>query len=376
MPDLPFIHLAPKDAHRTGIASYADTLHAALSKYAPSLSLMRVEASEFLRNLSSFPQHAVIWAELGVNESDTFRALRLQKRLRPGFKRFITIHDSPRFVHSPFKFLEQFGKSLPLRALRRAFTLGFEPMILRGALQPDDTFVCLTRVGVNALDKRLNRLLRGTFAVHFLPHVLYLDNPLPKRAKHFSRSPHIGFFGFITPNKGLHVLIEAAVSLKESHREAQIPNITIRGSASGSHVTYLDEQKRRVQQAELTQTIHFGDFISDDELPQFLSEIDFLALPYDTPPVIAASGVLQWARTYGVPVVASPTPAFTSLITHNRDGILIPKNTPAEWAHFFDLLLTRSLNGETFEHGIRERQKEASWQIVSEQVMRIITRLE
>lgn len=376
MPELPFIHLAPKDVHRTGIASYANTLHAALSKYAPSLSLVRVDASEFLRHLSSFPQHGVVWAELGVNEGETFRALRLQKRLRPGFKRLITIHDSPRFVHSPFQWLESFGTSLWRRASRRAFNLAFEPLILRQALQDDDAFICLTKLGRDALQRRLQKRLRRNVLVHFLPHVLYLDEPLSERRQSFSNPAHIGFFGFITPNKGLHLLIDAAVSLKQTHREAQIPNLIIRGSASASYTAYLDELKRKVQQAELTDKIHFGDFVPEQELPTFLSEIDFLALPYDSPPVIAASGVLQWARTYGVPVVASATPAFSSLVAHNRDGILIPSPEFPTWADFFIALSTERIRIESFSEGIKACQKEASWQSVSEKVMQIVSRLD
>ncbi len=93
MSEIPFIHLAPKDTSRTGIASYADTLHAALTKYAPSLSLIRVDASEFLARLSTFPKGAIVWAELGVNEGEIFRALRLQKHYSP-----LTSSDSLRFT--------------------------------------------------------------------------------------------------------------------------------------------------------------------------------------------------------------------------------------------------------------------------------------
>lgn len=372
MPELPFIHLAPKDALRTGIASYADTLHAALSKYAPSLSLIRVDASEFLRDLSCFPKRAVVWAELGVNEGETFRALRHQKRLRPDFKRFITIHDSPRFVHSPFERLENFGTSLWRRASRRAFNLAFEPLVLRAALQQDDEFICLTTLGCTMLQERLSRLLWRRTTVHFLPHVLYCDEPFAKRPQRLHKPARLGFFGFITPNKGLHLLIDAAVSLKQAQREAQIPHLFIRGRASDSHAAYLDAQKKKVQQAELTNFFHFGDFVPDQELPTFLNEIDFLALPYDAPPVIAASGVLQWARTYSVPVVASATPAFSSLIVHNRDGILIPSAEFATWEDFYIALSTQRVVIDRFASGVKARQKESSWQSVSEKVRRIV----
>ncbi len=365
MSEIPFIHLAPKDTSRTGIASYADTLHAALKKYAPLLSLIRVDASEFLSNLSAFPKGAIVWAELGVNEGEVFRALRLQKHLRPDFKRFITIHDSPRFVHSPFKFLEQFGKSFPLRAFRRAFNLAFEPLILRHALQPNDTFLCLTSVGRDALRDRLHRLLRRNFPGHFLPHVLYLDEPLPERRKDFALPPQVGFFGFITPNKGLHLLIDAALLLLNSNKKTYIPKLIIRGRASAQYQAYLESQKEKVTRAGLTEQITFGGFLADDDIPNFLSEIDFLALPYDAPPVIAASGILQWARTYGVPVVASATPAFRSLITHNHDGILIANNTPAEWATFFEKISTQKITGDRFAQGIQEKQREASWKSVA-----------
>jgi len=370
--EIPFIHLAPKDTSRTGIASYADTLHAALKTHAPALALIRVDASEFLSHLSSFPKGAIVWAELGVNEGEIFRALRVQKHSRPDFKRFITIHDSPRFVHSPFKFLEQFGKSLPLRAFRRAFNLAFEPLILWHALQPNDTFLCLTTVGRDALQYRLQRLLRRNFPVLVLPHLLYLDEPLPERRKDFAVPAKVGFFGFITPNKGLHLLIDAALLLLNSNKKAHIPKLIIRGRALAQYQPYLDSQREKVTRAGLAEHITFGDFLADDEIPHFLSEIDFLALPYDAPPVIAASGVLQWARTYGVPVAASGTPAFRSLITHNHDGILIPNNTPAEWATFFERLSTQQINSDDLSQGIQEKQREASWQSVSQLVLSVI----
>jgi glycosyltransferase involved in cell wall biosynthesis len=81
---------------------------------------------------------------------------------------------------------------------------------------------------------------------------------------------------------------------------------------------------------------------------------------------------LQWARTYGVPVVASATPAFQSLITHTHDGILIPNNTPAEWATFFERLSTQQINSDALSQGIQEKQHEASWKSVTTKVMSII----
>lgn len=373
MSSVPFIHLAPKDRERTGIASYADALHRALSKYAPSLDLRRVDASEFLTHLRAFPKGAIVWAELGVNEGETFRALRVQKNLRPDLTRFVTIHDSPRFVHSPLKLLERFGSSLPLRALRRAFNVAFEPLILRQTLQPNDELVCLTTVGRDALKRRLRRLLGREFKTHFLPHLLYLDEPLPIREKKPSDVARIGFFGFITPNKGLHLLIDAAISLAKSDK-ASVPTLIVRGRAPSERIAYLETQKRKVVEAGLTDKIIFGDFVPDEELPQFLAELDFLALPYDAPPVIAASGVLQWARTYGVPVIASSTPAFSSLIAHGKDGYLIAEGSASAWAQAFEDIATGKLNGESLSEGIKARQAEASWKSASEQVMRIVSR--
>ncbi len=374
MPQIPFIHLAPKDAHRTGIASYADTLHAALSKYAPSLALVRVDAGEFIRHIASFPSHATVWAELGVNEGETFRALRLQKQLRPDLRRFITIHDAPRFVHSPFAWLERFGTSFWQRAFRRAFNLTFDPFILQQALKDDDEFLCLTTVGRDQLNERLYRLLRRRTTVHFLPHVLYLDDPLPERASVPHTPARLGFFGFITPNKGLHLLIDAALSLKESNKKTHIPHIAIRGKAAPQYFDYLNAQRAKVDAAGLSERISFGDFLPDDDLPRFFSEIDFLALPYDAPPVIAASGILQWARTYGAPVIASSTPAFSSLIAHGKDGYLIAEGSAAAWAQAFEDVATGKLNGDLLSEGIKARQAEASWKSTSEQVMRIVSR--
>ncbi|MCS6989837.1 MAG: glycosyltransferase [Chloroherpetonaceae bacterium] len=372
MSRVPFIHLAPKDRARTGIASYADVLHQALSKYAPSLDLTRVDASEFLARLPAFPKGAIVWAELGVNEGEIFRALRVQKRLRPDFKRFITIHDSPRFAHSPFRILETFGASLPLRAARRAFNLAFEPLILRQTLQADDEFVCLTSVGRDALERRLRQSLRRAFKTHFIPHLLYLDEPLPVREKKQSDVARIGFFGFITPNKGLGLLIDAAILLKNSNKKTHIPFIAIRGKATPQYLDYLNAQRAKVAEADLSDRISFGDFLPDEALPQFFSEIDFLALPYDAPPVIAASGVLQWARTYGVPVIASETPAFASLIESGKDGILIPQGDATAWAKTLESIATRNIAGDSFSEGIKARQAEATWKKVAEMTLRAL----
>ncbi len=335
---------------------------------------MRVDAGEFIRCLTSFPPHAIVWAELGVNEGETFRALRLQKQLRPDFKRFITIHDAPRFVHSPFAWLERFGTSFWRRAFRRAFNLTFERFILQQALQTEDEFLCLTSIGRDQLDERLQRLLRCRTTVHFLAHVLYLDDPLPERASAPHAPLRLGFFGFITPNKGLHLLIDAATSLNEKQQDEHIPNIQIRGRATEPYLNYLNTQQQKVQQSKLTHKIYFGDFLPDEDLPTFLNAMDFLALPYDAPPVIAASGVLQWARTYGVPVVASATPAFSSLITHMRDGVLIPSKEFPTWEDFFVALSTQKITPDLFTDGIKARQADASWKHIAEQVLNIISR--
>jgi glycosyltransferase involved in cell wall biosynthesis len=232
-------------------------------------------------------------------------------------------------------------------------------------LLPDDEFVCLTEVGSEALTTHLKKLKFPKVRVHTIPHLLYLDEPIAPRLKTTAAPAKIGFFGFINPNKGLSLLIDAAIHLAKTDGKKSVPEILVRGRAAPNAEKYLEAQKIKTRQAELSDQIHFGDFLSDAELPTFLRSIDALALPYRESPVISASGVLQWARTFGVPVAASQTKAFSALILHQVDGWLLPQNDALAWSMMLGKIAAEPLLLQELSKGMLKRQSEATWKSVA-----------
>lgn len=374
MSSLSLIHLAPTDETKTGIASYANTVHDALTRFAGHrLTLTRVGEAEFIDGLNGFAPQSLIYADLGVNEGHVFRALMAQKAARPDLRRFILVHDPPRLVNSGYSFLEGWAQSFVGRAARRAFNLLFEQQMLRTFLLPNDQFGCLTSVGAAALQQKLMRVNAALSPVVHLPPMLYQEPP-PELPSPAVGVPTVGYFGFISRDKGIDRLIDAAVSL---HQNGQpVPRIEIRGRAAApKDELYLSALRQQVIRAGLSDEITIGHFVPQLQLRSFLQSLTALALPYQSETLLSMSGPLMWAKTVGIPVIASRTQAIASLVEDGIEGVLVSPDDPAAWAAALGSVAQDPDRWQRLTQGTLVNRNRHRWQNVSAAYVKLFEQL-
>lgn len=364
MKKLSVVHLAPADSAATGIASYADTVDEIFARYlAESIKIQRVTAEQYLAALERLDDPIVL-AQIGSKEGDVFRILRRQYRVRPDIRRVIEIHDPPHFVLSYNVALEFISVTLLGRAIRRLFDWLFGDLYVRSFVGPKDVFICKTEIGARSLTERLRRL-KVRAPVICIELANYLDSP-PTTTTRMKAERSIGFFGYIHPDKGVHILIEAAIQLHKSRGIESVPNIFIRGStASHECKKYLQDLKERVRHSGLSEKIKFGGFVPSEELPSFLTSLTAVALPYMIEDRSSGSGPLLWARSCLVPVLAHRTAVFESSVRDGVDGELINIGNLDEWVETM-ARVAKELNwAEKLRPGTIECQAHGSWKTVA-----------
>ncbi len=364
------IYLTPKLHPLNGISQYASLLCSAMKKYAPEFVFRRVDDVEFEQCYRSLPKHSIIMAEMSVGEGKIFQALRRQKKQRPDLRRLITIHDPPRFAVEMTPLLEKMSAFTLTRALRRLFLDALDWTIERDMIQQCDIFVTLTPLGKQVLEEKFKRFFPFLPQVFYVPHLLYLDPPECAPAP-TSSVPTLGYFGYINPHKGLHILIEAAYRLKKENKPC--PRLIIYGeSITRRGSLYLQRVQGLVQKYALTDSVQFRGYLDEPEIMAFLRSVDALAMPYSDLGFVSASGVLQWARSVGIPVLASKTRAFASLIADGVEGRIIPTHDIVGWAEAMHSIVLEHETWQRFRSGVIMQRADAEWKSVATRLSHIL----
>jgi glycosyltransferase involved in cell wall biosynthesis len=148
--------------------------------------------------------------------------------------------------------------------------------------------------------------------------------------------PAIGYLARICPAKGLHLLVEAFLKLK------QLPNfrnlrLDVAGYLSKPDRPYFERQCTRIEQAGWDCDFHYAGQLDLVEKVAFLRRIDLFSVPttYQDP---KGRFVLE-ALASGVPVVQPAHGAFPELLERIGGGRLFdPENTDALAAELANLL--------------------------------------
>lgn len=133
----------------------------------------------------------------------------------------------------------------------------------------------------------------------------------------------IGFFARMCREKGLHTLIDAYIEL---HRRGKIPNLTLKvgGSCGPTDQKVVDEQKVKLRDAGLENTVEFHPNLSREQKLEFLKSLTLFSVPamYGE----AFGLYLLESLASGVPVVQPRHAAFPELIEATGGGILYDPN--------------------------------------------------
>jgi glycosyltransferase involved in cell wall biosynthesis len=147
----------------------------------------------------------------------------------------------------------------------------------------------------------------------------------------------VGYFARTAPEKGLHVLAEAFIRLRQM---PDAPPCTLRASGwlGPQHKPYLAAVRRRLAEAGLGDAFEYVDSPDVAGKVRFLRTLDVLSVPttYREPKGLY---VLE-ALANGVPVVQPAHGAFPDLLDATGGGLLVQPDDPDDLARGLHRLLT------------------------------------
>jgi glycosyltransferase involved in cell wall biosynthesis len=164
----------------------------------------------------------------------------------------------------------------------------------------------------------------------------------------------VGYFARVAPEKGLHVLAEAYVKLRQRTGDARI-TLQVAGYMDPNHRSYLEKAHETVRRAGFG--AEFSYHGTPDRLGKqaFLRGLDVLSVPatYDEPKGM----FLLECMASGVPVVQPRRGAFTEMVEKTGGGLLVTPDDPdaiAEGLHrlWTDRTLSAQLADRAFD-GVR-----------------------
>jgi glycosyltransferase involved in cell wall biosynthesis len=130
----------------------------------------------------------------------------------------------------------------------------------------------------------------------------------------------VGYFARVAPEKGLHLLAEAYVKLREGMGAGEA-RLEVAGYLGAEHKGYLEGVERRMREAGLAAEFNYRGVLDREGKIEFLRGLDVLSVPatYDEPKGI----FLLEAMACGVPVVQPRRGAFTEVVERTRGGLLV-----------------------------------------------------
>ncbi len=159
----------------------------------------------------------------------------------------------------------------------------------------------------------------------------------------------VGYFARLSPEKGLRVLADAYVGLRERTAGAPI-RLESAGYLAPAHQSYLEEVKHTLERGGVAHEFTYHGAVDRAGKLAFLQSLDVLSVPatYDEP-----KGVfLLEAMAAGVPVVQPRRGAFTEIVDRTGGGILVAPDDPSALADgLYTLWKDRALAERLGEQG-------------------------
>jgi glycosyltransferase involved in cell wall biosynthesis len=299
--------------------------------------------------------------DVGLLEHREFFFLASLKSRYPNLPTFATIHDAPASVVNLFPGFERHQDLRPVRAVRKVANRVFGAGIEKRFYGQGHHLVTLTARAGAALAARLERLgCSASIDLFKHPHMADIEQLAQPEQPHAAGGLRIGYLGYIAHAKGIDRLIDAVRAIKAAS-PALLEGVSVDiagGVISNSDQAYLDALREQCAAAGLGDTVRFRGFLASADVPGFVAGLDLMVLPYRDTGSGAASGPFMWARTFGVPVLASNSRNFADEIRDGADGMLFDGEDLRE--RLLSFLKEESVR-QRLEQGARDASADQSW---------------
>lgn len=149
-----------------------------------------------------------------------------------------------------------------------------------------------------------------------------------------SNKKQLGYLARLTPEKGIHVLVDAFLKLRESRDDVEL---RIAGWVGTEHKSFAEEQFARLDKAGLGDAYSYIGVVNRQEKLEFLRGLDLFSVPttYREP---KGRFALE-AMACGLPLVLPDHGAFPELIQDAQCGVLVRPNDADHLAEQLNALL-------------------------------------
>ena len=161
-----------------------------------------------------------------------------------------------------------------------------------------------------------------------LPNGISLDGYPAERVE--PGEPTLGYFARICPEKGLDLLIDAFIQLKQSGEHPRL-KLAVAGTLPKENESFLKGQKRKLTAAGLDQFVVFRPNLSREEKIDFLSQLSLFCVPARVPEAFGLYVIEAMATR--VPVVLPNHGAFPEILEKTGGGITYSTTEPKSLLH-------------------------------------------
>lgn len=382
-------YLAPYPPVRSGIADYAVCFKKAIESSGDwNMEVIGLDGvvGNSLSDLSKVRQAVQGWisdgriregdlvhAEIGYQQHAVLYALRFLRRLSPGTRYCVTVHDPP-LVIAPALFPLAFGSrsTLVRHALR---VLDYTPLgrtVIRGVLARASQVFTLTRAG----ERALRRMLPRKNEIEYLPLVdMRAGPPGPENTANADGPLRVLSLGFWGPGKGISTLLKAVQQLSED-------GLSVRLALGGgpdstpASLRFAEELRERLERSPVRSRVDLLGFVPAEEMDAVFDRSDVFVIPTTRSPGYSASSIQFRAAAAGLPIVVSDLPAFREHVVDWKTGLLVPRRDADALAAALRLLAgdphLRKRLGESARAHVHRRH---SGEAVAAQVLPVYQRL-
>ena len=149
-------------------------------------------------------------------------------------------------------------------------------------------------------------------------------------------TPAIGYLARLCPLKGLDILVDAFLFLKETGEFPDL-RLEIAGGMTAEDEPFVDEQRRKLAQAGLSDCSRIRPNVDRDDKLDFLKKLSVFSVPARYPEAFGLYVIEALAA--GVPVVLPESGAFPELVEQTQGGRIFQPNKPIILAETLQTLL-------------------------------------
>lgn len=198
--------------------------------------------------------------------------------------------------------------------------------------------------------------------VQVIPHGVV--NTIVRAPRNRNSIPTLGFFGFISENKGLHHVIDAL---------SELPGVRLRIAGAPRSLSERDQAyyaglREQAVGLGVSDRIEFLGFVPDEHMAEFFASVDIILFPYA---LSTASGALSLALAHDTVALTSDLPMFKELKAKYDCLETFKLNIPGDLVAQLSRLLSDRDRCEQLLAGARRLVEDVGWDSIADRTINL-----